>query len=61
MPKSSENAKPGLGTGIFQALARQLLAQVKVTDAKPSTAVTITHAEVGVDSGAKVTPLVNVV
>ncbi len=35
--------KSGLGTGIVQALSRNLQSVVTVTDAKPGTAVTITH------------------
>jgi two-component system, sensor histidine kinase PdtaS len=62
MPQNSENAKPGLGTGIVQALARQLLAHIKVTDAKPGTAVSISHTAIAtVDSVAKVIPLVKAI
>jgi two-component sensor histidine kinase len=35
--------KPGLGTGIIEALTRQLDAQIEVDDAKPGTAVSIMH------------------
>lgn len=35
---------PGLGTGIVQALARQLGATVQVTDLTPGTCVTVAHA-----------------
>ncbi len=34
---------PGLGTGIVEALAKQLQATVQVTDGKPGTKVTISH------------------
>jgi two-component sensor histidine kinase len=62
MPENSENAKPGLGTGIVQALARQLLAHIKVTNANPGTAVSITHIPVAAADGeAKVIPLVKAV
>jgi two-component sensor histidine kinase len=62
MPENSENAKPGLGTGIVQALARQLLAHIKVTDAKPGTAVSITHTQIAAVAGeGKVIPLVKTV
>jgi len=39
------SAKPGLGSGIVQALAKQLHASVDIADAKPGTAVSITHTE----------------
>jgi two-component system, sensor histidine kinase PdtaS len=39
------SAKPGLGTGIVEALSRQLDARVTVSDAKPGTRVSIAHAE----------------
>lgn len=62
MPKDIQTAKPGLGTGIVHALARQLLAHIKVTDAKPGTAVSITHTQVASIAGeAKVIPLVKAV
>jgi two-component system, sensor histidine kinase PdtaS len=55
-------AKAGLGTSIVQALARQLQAQIKVTDTKPGTAVSVTHTPLAaVDNGAKVIPLVKAV
>jgi two-component sensor histidine kinase len=41
MPKDPADAKPGLGTGIVEALARQLGATVEVTAAKPGTRVSI--------------------
>ncbi len=37
-------SKPGLGTGIVEALAKQLHASVEVTDAHPGTKVSIVHA-----------------
>jgi two-component system, sensor histidine kinase PdtaS len=43
MPTGEEPVKPGLGTSIVQALARQLGANVRVTDAHPGTAVSIMH------------------
>ncbi len=39
------NARPGLGTGIVEALARQLEATVQVTDAKPGTKVVVAHSK----------------
>jgi two-component sensor histidine kinase len=37
------DAKPGLGTGIVEALAGQLDATVQITDQKPGTKVSIVH------------------
>lgn len=44
IPKDPADAKPGLGTGIVEALARQLDAKVITTDADPGTKVSIVHA-----------------
>ena len=55
MPENSANAKPGLGTNIVQALAKQLKAKIKVADAGPGTSVQIAHTQitaVGEDAGA---------
>ena len=41
MPKDHDAAKPGLGTGIVEALAKQLGATVRVAPAKPGTVVAI--------------------
>lgn len=46
MPADAQNAKPGLGTSIVQALTAQLHAVVKVADANPGTAVSIVHAQI---------------
>jgi two-component sensor histidine kinase len=46
MPAESANAKGGLGTSIVQALTAQLQALVKISDANPGTAVSITHAQI---------------
>ena len=43
MPTDPKNATPGLGTGVVEALARQLDATVRVTDANPGTRVSIIH------------------
>jgi two-component sensor histidine kinase len=43
MPKDEEDRKPGLGTGIVEALAGQLNAVVSVTDQAPGTQVSVTH------------------
>jgi len=45
MPKGADKAKPGLGTGIVEALARQLRGQIRVADASPGTAFTLVHDE----------------
>ncbi|MEO6395977.1 MAG: sensor histidine kinase [Devosia sp.] len=41
MPKDVENHKPGLGTGIIEALAKQLDARIDVTDSAPGTLVSL--------------------
>jgi two-component sensor histidine kinase len=46
MPADAASAKPGLGTGIVQALTTQLQAVVKVADANPGTAVSIAHTQI---------------
>lgn len=43
MPKDIEDRKPGLGTGIVEALAAQLDATVTVSDEAPGTKVSIVH------------------
>lgn len=43
MPENSDDAKPGLGTGIVEALSNQLEADITVSDAKPGTRVSISH------------------
>jgi two-component sensor histidine kinase len=45
---SAPSAPAGLGTSIVQALAKQLGAQVTVTDANPGTKVSVAHAQVPV-------------
>ena len=42
-PDDADAVKPGLGTGIVEALARQLDAQVVIADAHPGTRVTVSH------------------
>lgn len=44
MPKDPEDRKPGLGTGIVEALANQLGATVSITDQAPGTKVSLVHA-----------------
>ncbi len=43
MPTGSEAPKAGLGSGIVEALARNLDSEIRLSDANPGTAVTITH------------------
>jgi two-component sensor histidine kinase len=50
MSTGADKAKPGLGTGIVEALARQMEGVIHVVDANPGTAVTLVHEE-GADSG----------
>jgi two-component sensor histidine kinase len=42
MPIGLAKAKPGLGTGIVEALARQLHAEIEIRDTNPGTAVLLT-------------------
>lgn len=43
MPGGAAGVKPGLGTGIVEALSKQLGASVTVTAARPGTMVAIEH------------------
>jgi two-component sensor histidine kinase len=45
MPTGTDKAKPGLGTGIVEALGKQMLGVIHVVDANPGTAVTLVHEE----------------
>ncbi|MFT2215455.1 sensor histidine kinase [Rhizobium giardinii] len=45
MPTNADDAKPGLGTGIVEALSNQLEAGVTVVDAMPGTKVSIAHRD----------------
>jgi two-component sensor histidine kinase len=44
MPLDAASAKPGLGTSIIEALAKQLDATVEIAGARPGTSVSIVHA-----------------
>ncbi len=46
MPTGGATATPGLGTGIVDALARQLRGRIQIADASPGTAFTLVHDEV---------------
>jgi len=48
MPKIPENAKAGLGSGIIEALANQLSANITVSRANPGTKVSVVHTSVPV-------------
>jgi two-component sensor histidine kinase len=50
MPTGSEPAKPGLGTSIVEALARQLGARVEIAAARPGTVVSIVHGPTAADA-----------
>ena len=43
MPVGGDAPKAGLGTGIVEALVRNLQGEIQLSDAKPGTAVTIRH------------------
>jgi two-component sensor histidine kinase len=43
MPTGSEAPRAGLGTGIVEALAKNLASEIVETDAGPGTAITVTH------------------
>lgn len=45
MPVSTKRGKPGLGTGIVDALSKQLDATVAVLDANPGTRVEVRHSQ----------------
>jgi two-component sensor histidine kinase len=51
MPEDPENAKPGLGSSIVEALAKQLHARVELADAKPGTKVSVVHRHIAVVGG----------
>lgn len=53
IPADGEASRPGLGTSIVQALARQLHAIVKVTDAGPGTVVSIAHTQLAAAPNAE--------
>jgi two-component sensor histidine kinase len=46
MPKDVTTAKPGLGTNIVQALAAQLQATIKISEAHPGTIISIVHTQI---------------
>lgn len=56
MPEAGDEATPGLGTTIVEALARQLKARVAVTGRKPGTSVSIAHVQSAAAGGNGVKP-----
>ncbi len=45
MPAGSDAPKAGLGTGIVEALVKNMQGEIQQRDADPGTAVTISHRE----------------
>ncbi len=58
MPKGPDGHKPGLGTGIIEALAKQLDAEIEVSDASPGTLVSVSSM---VSGAAQAMPVLRVV
>jgi two-component sensor histidine kinase len=57
MPKDAVSAKSGLGTNIVQALAGQLRAAIKISEAHPGTMVSIVHSQIAaVENAASTMP-----
>jgi two-component sensor histidine kinase len=50
MPREPDKAKAGLGTGIVEALAKNLGSVIRVLDAEPGTSVTLFHDEAAGDN-----------
>ena len=57
MPADAASAKPGLGTSIVQALAKQLQAVIRVSDANPGTAVSVAHTQIAAVHSAGAMPV----
>jgi two-component sensor histidine kinase len=49
MSVGEDKPKPGLGTGIVEALAKQMQGVIRVSDANPGTAVTLAYEEMAGD------------
>ena len=58
MPTGPDSAKPGLGTSIVEAIAKQLQATVQVADAKPGALVSIVYSPTAAGSEADPEPAV---
>ncbi len=52
LPDNHADAKPGLGTGIVNALAGQLAATVDVTDNNPGTKVSVSHVAANIQDAS---------
>jgi two-component sensor histidine kinase len=50
MPREPDKAKAGLGTGIVEALAKNLGSVIRVANAEPGTSVTLFHDEAAGDN-----------
>ena len=61
MPADPVDAKPGLGTSIVEALARQLKAVIKVADANPGTSVSLAHVQIAAVHEANAMPAAHAV
>jgi two-component system, sensor histidine kinase PdtaS len=57
MPSDAASAKPGLGTSIIQALAKQLQAVIRVSGANPGTAVSVAHTQIAAIHSAGAMPV----
>ncbi len=57
MPMGKQESKPGLGTSIVEALAKQLEAELEVGDRGPGTLVTVIHSDVVAMGQGSVTPI----
>lgn len=51
MPVGDDAPKAGLGSGIVEALAKNLLAEIVVSNAGPGATITISHRESADQSG----------
>jgi two-component sensor histidine kinase len=51
MPTGENKVKPGLGTGIVEALARQLRGRIQIADARPGTEFKLVHDGVDENDG----------
>lgn len=45
IPRGGDAPKAGLGTGIVEALSKNLMGEIQLSDAGPGTAVTISHQD----------------
>src|SRR5665213_3954735 len=52
MPSGEHEGKPGLGTGIVEALAKQLGGDIQIGDGAPGTVVSVVHDEIAIIGNA---------